>query len=181
MENNKPSRGAVDVTKIVGIVCAAIIVIALITYFAFNDWMASQTPPGTERYESPVLNQLPLLLAFVGTSIGAFVGTSVITGKIAKRVEEVAEKTEKIEKQTNGRTHVRDAQNDALLEILKQGFSNTGSVSDSIENALSTPKNHDSPPEDSFSDEELQIQIRIIQLTNELNEAKKRKEGKENE
>lgn len=177
MTTPEQPKNGIDVTKIVGIVCGAILVIAVLTYFAFNDWVSSQTPV-EQRYQSPVLNQLPLFFTFIATTIGGFIGNALIQGKLAKKVEEVAEKTEKIEKQTNGRTHVRDAENAALMNILKRGFSTTGDVSESIEKAISTPKNNDNAPEDSFNDEELQIQIQMIQLANKLHEAKQRKEGK---
>lgn len=157
------SKGGIDVTKIVGIVSGVIIILALLTYFAFTDWVASQTPIGQERYASPIINQLPLLLTFVGGTIGAFIGNAVISGKIAKKVE-------KIEKQTNGRTHVRDAQMDVLVAALAKAHPRSASVTTAAEKAIGTSPNNDHPPEDSYTEKEAELQARIITLTTQLSE-----------
>jgi hypothetical protein len=166
--NETPKKGDIDVTKIVGIVSGAIILIALLGYFAFNDWIASQHFTGEGQYSSPVINQLPLLLGFIGTAVAGFAGSAVLTGKLAKKVEVVAEKTEKIEKQTNGRTHVRDAQIDALVLALSSAFPESLNLVESVEKAMNTARENGETPESNYSAEQLRLQSQIIKLTTDL-------------
>jgi hypothetical protein len=167
MNQQPPKTSSGDTAKIVGIVCATSLVIALLVYFGFTDWVASQTPPQDGKpYASPVINQLPLLLAFITTTIAAFIGNAVITGKVAKKIN-------KIEKQTNGRTHVRDAQLDVAMLALKGAFANREDVQEAVKRVLNMPRDHEYAPEDEYTEEQTHLQSEILRLTTQLNELKK--------
>lgn len=159
--NEQPPKST-DTAKIVGLVCATTLVIALFVYFGFTDWVSAHSTDG-KVYTSPVINQLPLVLGFIATTIGAFIGNAVITGKVAKKVD-------KIERQTNGRTHVRDAQINTLVSVLLAKFSDSGNIEEAAKNALKTARYNDNAPEDHYTEQEMKIQAKIIKLTNELNE-----------
>lgn len=175
--DESPKKGGIDVTKIVGIVSGAIILLALLGYFAFNDWIASQNFTGEGQYSSPVISQLPLLLGFIGTAVAMFAGNAVLNGKIVKKVEAVAERTEKIDKQTNGRAHVRDAQIDTLVMALSTQFPNSTNLTESVTKALTTARESSTAPEDDYTDEQLRIQARIIKLTTDLAKLQNKPEG----
>lgn len=155
MPDNEDKKITNDTVKIVSIISGAVLALAFFALLGFLEYLGRTTEHG-DVYESPIASLLPLLGPIFLAILTSFVGTGVLFARTQKKLSA-------IEKQTNGRTHVRDAQIDALVKVLQNSLGDN--TPDAIHKALNTAPTSVIPPEADYTDEELRLQKEILRLT----------------
>lgn len=175
---SKDTSSKAQVNPWIWIVGVAIIALTVIIIYLYSQSVAYETlrltTDKSDVAESPINAVLQSQLFYLGSFVTVVLGAGFGGYKIYKKLNAV-------EKQTNGRTHLRDQQLDILTTLISNLITQ-GKDKDSILRELGVDTDSialpTTPPENDYTDEERELNKKIAEYSMRLSEV--RKERKRN-